>query len=191
MAEHIVSVASSLIPKVSPAEFITEAVPGRVLFCEGSYGISKAIEDFTHSPWSHVATVMWLPFGVWGVMEATAKHGVHAGLLDYYVNTYKGSLVLAQTPELSRDDFRALLATQYNLIDDEYDFAQEAEMVAHKLLPFFPVGPTKNEYFCSGLYCRGRAATQHPLQWTEKAMPSPEQVWLDPSIEPVCALVKG
>jgi hypothetical protein len=191
MAEHIDSIRSSAMPRVNKAEFYAQCRPGRVLFCEGNYEISRDIEAFTRSPFSHVATLLSFPFGRWGVLEATMHHGVHIGLLDYYVEKYNGDLAIAETPLLDGADVSALLETQFELIDDRYDVGQELSMVAHKLLRVYPIHVDRNEYFCSGLYEQGRKATRAPLLWKGPGMASPEQVWTDPSIVPVCALVKG
>jgi hypothetical protein len=191
VAQHIASVASSSIPKVSKTQFLAKCLPGMAIFCEGEYEISKAIEGFTDSPFSHVATVINLPvIQRWGVLEATKDHGVHIGHLDYYLDSYRGDLVLVNVPGFLRGDTTKLLQTQFDLIDDAYDIGLEVSMVAHKLCELYPLKQDKNEYFCSGLYEQGRKATSVPLKFAGPGMASPEQVWCDPSIVPVCALVK-
>lgn len=192
MAQHIDSVASSSIACVTKDEFLARCLNGMAILCSGQYDISKGIEKFTGSPWSHVATLIWIePAQAWGVLEATKGHGVHIGHLDHYLDTYNGDIVLTDVPELTIADKLTMLETQFALIDDGYDTEQEVSMVAHKLIKLFPVIEGKNELFCSGLYEVGRAKTSKPLLWRGPGMASPEQVWTDPSIVPVCALVKS
>jgi hypothetical protein len=192
VAQPINSIAISSIPKVSKDKFFQACQPGMPIFCQGRYGISVGIEKFTDSPFSHVATLIYFAeIQRWGVIEATKDHGVHIGHLDYYLDTYNGDLVLASTPALSAADYTKLMQTQFDLVDDAYDIGQEASMVAHKLCSAFPVHIDKNEYFCSGLYQQGRKATSLPLKFSGPGMATPEEVWTDPSIVPVCALVKG
>jgi hypothetical protein len=162
------------------------------ILCSGQYDISKDIEKFTGSPWSHIATLIWIAdLQEWGVLESTAAHGVHVGHLDHYLDTYNGDIVLVDCPDLTAADFLIMLQTQFDLLDEGYDKEQEASMVAHKLVKLFPVVEGKDKLFCSGLYEVGRAKTSKPLLWKGPGMASPEQVWTDPSIVPVCALVKS
>jgi hypothetical protein len=192
MAIHIESVAASSTPKFTKDQLLKCLMPGMVIFCEGEYDISKGIEAFTNSPFSHVATVLEVPsIQRLGVLEATKDHGVHIGKLDYYLDGYKGNIVLADAPALQFADITKLLQAQFDLIDDGYDIGQEVSMVAHRLISAFPVHVDKGEYFCSGLYQQGRKATSLPLKFSGPGMATPEDVWTDPSIVPICALVKG
>lgn len=190
MAQHIDSVKGSSIPKVDKAAFYAACKPGMPIFCQGEYPISLGIERFTASPFSHVATLFYLhAVDRWAVIEATKEHGVHVGHLDYYIDQYKGDLVLAATPALSDADYTALLQAQFDLVDDAYDTGQEISMVANKLF-HLPIRVGRKEFFCSGLYEEGRRSTSVPLAYSGPGMANPEQVWRDPSIVPVCALVK-
>lgn len=191
MAQHIDSVATSSIPRATRDEFLAKCRTGMVIFCQGKYKISEGIEWFTHSPWSHVGTLIWIEaLQEWGVLEATADHGVHIGHLDHYLDEYDGDIVLADAPELTESDIRIMLKKQFGLVGEGYDLRQEASMVAHKLIAEFPIVEGKHELFCSGLYEVGRAAIPAPLQFSGPGMASPEQVWTDPSIVPICAMVK-
>jgi hypothetical protein len=191
MAAHIESVASSNIPKVTKTAFYAACKPGMPIFCQGKYPISLGIEKFTGSPFSHVATLFYLDaVHRWAVLEATKDHGVHIGHLDYYTDTYDGDLVLCSTPSLQSADYGSLLTAQFDLVDDAYDTGQEVSMVAHKLISAVPVKVSRKEYFCSGLYEQGRRSTHLPLTYSGPGMANPEQVWCDPSIVPVCALIK-
>lgn len=192
MAQHIQAVKTSRIPQASKEEFYACAKSGMPIFCQGKYAISHAIEDFTGSPFSHVGTLIYFrEIDRWGVIEATKDHGVHIGHLSYYTDVYEGDIVLATTPALPFSDYDKLLAAQFDLLDDGYDTGQELSMVAHKLLRAYPICMGKHEFFCSGLYEQGRKATSLPLEYAGPGMANPEQVWTDPSIVPVCALVKG
>jgi hypothetical protein len=191
MAKHIDDIRTSGIPRVSRQEFYARAQSGMPIFCQGRYAVSHAIEGFTGSPFSHVGTLIYVKeIDRWGVLEATERHGVHVGHFSYYTDAYDGDLVLAATPQLGPSDYDGLLAAQFDLLDDGYDAGQELSMVAHKLVRAFPISVGKREYFCSGLYEQGRRATRLPLEYGGPGMASPEQVWTDPSIVPVCALVK-
>lgn len=100
MAAHIRSVAQSGISAVTKGELYEQIHPGDLLFCSGRETISRAIEDATASPWSHVLMV-WIagPWcRQWLTLEATFSKGVHVGVLADYVDHHDGDLVLPTAP---------------------------------------------------------------------------------------------
>jgi hypothetical protein len=109
MAAHIWSVAESGITTVTKGELYQQIRPGDLLFCSGREAISRAIEDATTSPWSHVLMV-WMagPWcEQWLTLEATFSKGVHVGVLADYVDCYDGDLVLANRLPLSQKMIQA------------------------------------------------------------------------------------
>ena len=192
MAQHIASVASSSIPKVSAAMFWSELRAGDLIFAEGMGRVIDAgIRAETGSCLTHVMAI-WLDGSIWTTLEATIDRGVHCDTFSDYVNNYDGSLVLARRPILTAADLRAQRDSMLDLLDSLYDWQQEAKIVAHKLLPFFPVNATKKEFYCSGLQYIGSLATDHPLQdcMTPGELPTPEDNWTDPTVVPICALTR-
>lgn len=191
MAEHIQSVAGSAIPKVTKGEFYQRILPGDLLFCWGSARISRVIEDLSGGP-SHVAQV-WLPgdwCGQWLVQEATFQHGVGDGLLADYVDRYPGDLVLARRSCLTQAMIRAELDRGFTLFDDRYDWLQEVSIAARKLIHALPLLQPKNELYCSGFQFAKSLATPFPLKRPLASMPTPEDNWTDPTVDPVCALLR-
>lgn len=192
MAQHIQSIASSSILRVTEAQFLDRCRTGMAIYCEGLYDISKGIEWFTGSPWSHIGTLVWVEaFQAWGVSEATDTHGVHMGHLKHYLETYNGNICLAATPVLDQTDVLTMLQTQFGMFDEGYDSTQEASMVGHRLCSALPIIEGSNKKFCSGLYQASRAKTKLPLQFKGPGAATPEDCWIDPATIPVCALVKA
>jgi hypothetical protein len=192
MARHIASIAGSDIPKVTVAEFWSQLRCGDKVFCEGMSGvIDSGIKFETGSCLTHVMQV-WLDGAVWTTLESTIDRGVHCDTFADYVNNYDGNLVIARRPALTDAMLRAERDAMLRLLDSHYDWKQEAEIAAHNLLPFFKVGATRKEYYCSGLQYVGSLATAYPLQAAKLAgeMPTPEDNWTDASVVAVCALVK-
>jgi hypothetical protein len=191
MAKHIDSIAASSIPKVTKTEFYEQIRWGDLLFCSGNGVIGQAIRDATHSPLSHVL-FCWLPAHAsqWLTLEATLQHGVHVGKLIDYVDNYDGDLVLARRPEVGDAQKFSELNVGFELLEDSYDWRQEVTTVAHKLLHFFPIDKPKGEYYCSGLMYAMSLASRFPLQNPGPELPTPEDNWTDPSVEPVCAMVR-
>jgi len=189
MAPHISSITEAGIAGVNKKEFYRSVRTGDLVFCCGRAGISRAIEDVTSSIFSHVL-MAWLPCDSdqWLTIESTVERGVHIGLLSSYVDDYEGDLFLARRPNLTAADLRKARDAGLQLLGDAYDWKQEVSMVGHKLLSRIPVEIPKNEYFCSGLQYIMSLATPFPLQRPGPNYPTPEDVWRDPTVVPVCAL---
>jgi len=194
MAQHIASIRNSGVTQVSKADFYSSLVWGDLLFCQGNYAISKGIEQITKSPLSHVLMV-WLPFpsSEWLTLEATSDKGVHIGRVADYVDKYNGDLILCRRPQLTVDQKLKALKFGFALLDDKYDARQEAKIVAHKLCHLYPVDASKNEYFCSGLMQQLGIYELAPFKTASipGEMDTPEDIFTDPSVEAVCALVKS
>ncbi len=192
MAQHIASVAGSGIPLATKAEFYAQLRWGDMLFCSGSGPVSRAIEDVTHSPFSHVL-FCWLPAhaGQWLTLEATLQRGVHVGRLSDYVDGYDGDLALARRPAVGDTQKFAELNAGFAVLEDAYDWRQEVSVVAHKLLACLPVVHPLGEYYCSGLMWWMSQASRSPLQMPGPELPTPEENWTDPSVVPVCARLRA
>lgn len=190
MAAHIKNIRESGIRQVTKEQFYQELQWGDLIFCQGNYLISKAIQMGTGSPFSHVL-MAWLPPSgrEWLTLESTASKGVHVGRLTEYVDIYNGDLVIARRT-LSTDDRFAALNTGFSVLEDAYDWQQEVSTLGHKLLKCLPVVQPQREYFCSGLQYLMSTATSIPLQNPGPSLPTPEQNWTDPSVVPVCAFIK-
>ena len=192
MAARISSVGGSQIARVAKAEFLAETRSGDLVFCCGRAAVSKAIEDVTHSIFSHVL-MTWLPpdADAWLTIESTFEHGVHVGLLSAYVEDYDGDLVLARRPVLDAAEIRKARDAGLRVLDDAYDWRQEVCIVGHRLLKSIPVEIPKREYFCSGLLYWMSLATAFPLRRPGVNYPTPEDLWVDPTVVAVCGLVRG
>jgi hypothetical protein len=193
MAQHIDTVASSSIPKVSQAEFMSAARPGDLVFCSGADGISIPIEKETGSPFSHVLQ-LWPPedCDLWLTLESTIEHGVHVGKWNEYFPGYNGDMVLCRRPSLSAQDIISIRDRFLTILDDGYNWKTEVGIAAHNLLKFLPVDNPKAEYYCSGAQYVASLAVAPGLQRpSELWLPTPEDNFTDPSVEAVCAILKG
>lgn len=189
MAAHILSANISGVRVLQPDAFLRAARTGDLLFCSGRNLIDKVIEGETDSPWSHVLMCWTTPAaGRWLTLEATFERGVHVGLLSDYIDRYDGDVVLARRPTLTESMIDAELARGFSLLDDTYDWQQEVSIAARKLCRALPLIEPQHELYCSGLQYVMSLATPHPLRRPDANMPTPEDLWCDPTVEPVCAL---
>lgn len=192
MADKIVSVAQSGIRAVSAAEMRATACNGDLLFCAGRNLIDKGIQCVTGGCYSHVLQI-WKPMFIDQplTIEATITHGVHVGLLDYYLSRYDGDLVLARRHVCDGNDVAAAINAGIALVDDPYNVGEEAQILCHKLIPWIEPQCGKGQYFCSALVNHMAMATAHPFAWAGPGDPTPEDLWIESSVEAVCKSVGG
>lgn len=135
--------------------------------------------------------MVWSPGGwarQWLTLEATLTRGVHVGLLADYVDHYDGDVALARRPKLTESTIEASLARGFELLDDSYDWMQEASIACRKLCAALPLIQPRGELYCSGLQYAMSLATPYPLQKPAASMPTPEDNWTDATVEAIGVL---
>ena len=189
MAIHIDNVESSGIRQVDKADFYEQLEWGDLIFCCGQEQISKDIEAITCSPFSHVL-MAWLPDGAtqWLTLESTFHRGVHVGKLSDYVDAYDGDLVMARRQVLTDGEKMSALNVGLSVLEDAYDWRQEVSIAAHRLIHAFPIERPQKEFYCSGLQYFMSLATPYPLRRPGANYPTPEDLWIDATVIPICAL---
>lgn len=189
MAIHIDNVKSSGIREVDKLEFYEQLHWSDLIFCCGREAISKEIEAITHSPFSHVL-MAWLPDGAtqWLTLESTFHRGVHVGKLSDYVDTYDGDLVMTRRTVLTDAEKMSALNVGLSVLGNAYDWQQEVSIAAHRLIHALPIERPQKEFYCSGLQYFMSLATPYPLRRPGVNYPTPEDLWIDPTVIPICAL---
>jgi hypothetical protein len=186
MAAHIDSVAKSGLPLVTAPELFQAMQPGDLFFCWGSPTISQAIEKFTGGP-SHVGKVWTYPTGPWLTLESEYGMGVRFGQFADYLH-YPGDIVLCRRP-LTITQIEAEIAFGSTLLDYKYDTIEFASLVARKLSTKFPLIQPAKELYCSGLQ-QAIAAVSVPYSVPDVPWATPEQLFTDPSVTAICAMLK-
>ncbi len=189
MAIHIDNVKTSGIRQVDKSEFYGQLKWGDLIFCCGQEAISQEIETVTRSPFSHVL-MAWLPDGAtqWLTLESTFHRGVHVGKLSDYVDAYDGDLVMARREVLTAAEKVSALDAGLGVLEDGYDWRQEVSIAAHRLVHALPIVRPQKEFYCSGLQYLMSLATRYPLRRPGANYPTPEDLWIDPTVIPICAL---
>lgn len=162
------------------------------MFCWGAEPISKAIECVAGGP-SHVLMIWVPPWSTqWLTLESTAQRGVHVGKFEDYVDGYNGDLVLCRRPSLTQPQIFEQLNIGFSLLDDRYDFIEEASIAVRKLgiLSKLPAIKPKNQLYCSGLI-QAISVSTVPYKTYGPDWNTPEQNFIDPSVETVCAKLKS
>jgi hypothetical protein len=195
MAPHVDSTADIFVPALSIPDFKAQLQHGDILICSGQEPISLAIERQTHSPWSHVGYVALFPGSEPLLVEAVFKFGVRASRLEAnYLGAYNGDVVLCRRTVglIPPEGHAAIVAKAISRLGDDYDWQSEIQQAAHNLCGFLPEHATLHKLYCSGLVQYGSTAWSNPLRAPNpNVMPSPEDIWTDPTVWPVCKLPKG
>jgi hypothetical protein len=193
MADHVDSPSSIFVPALSVEDFKAQLQHGDILFCSGRGCISNAIERATHSPWSHVGYVALFAGLEPLLIEAVFRFGVRSSRLEAnYLGPYDGDVVLCRRSVglISPEGQAAIVAKAMTRLGDGYDQESEIQQAAHKLCGFLPEHSTLHKIYCSGLVQYGSTAWSNPLQIPNPdVMPSPEDIWTDPTVWPVCKLI--
>jgi hypothetical protein len=189
---------TTLVPKVSKADFIAALQPGDAVYCWGNERISKIIEKVAGGP-SHVLTA-WHPWpsAPWLTLEATfpdlsneGDSGVHTGLLlQDYINGYDGNLVLTRRPVVTPEQILAELNTGLAELGLSYNWKTEVSIAARKVIPFLKPIEENRQLFCSGLRQKMCLLTV-PYDVPGPDPATPEQCYTDASTEAVCVSMFG
>jgi hypothetical protein len=193
MANHVDTVSDVWVPALSVADFKAQLQHGDALMFAGNGAISRAIQGETKSPWSHIGTVIFTPFYPEPLfLEAVFPQGViFSRLYDKYLGVYDGDIVLCRRV-LPKEGIDAIIAKGISRIGCGYDWQSEVEQAAHKLFGFLPEHATEGELYCSGEFWYMSTAWTPPIHRPNlKVMPSPEDIWTDPTVIPNCKLLKG
>ena len=110
------------------------------------------------------------------------------GKLSDYVDAYDGDLVITRRPVLTTAEKMSALNVGLSVLEDAYDWRQEVSIAAHSLVHALPIERPQKEYYCSGLQYFMSLATSHPLRRPGTNYPTPEDLWMDPTVIPICAL---
>lgn len=186
MANPIHSIKDSGIPKVSRDDFLLKAKSGDLVFCSGNVWISRKIESETNSIFSHVLQLN-NDNNYWLALESTFEHGTGVARFGDYLYDYPGEIVLTRRPRLTDLEIIAVRQKFYEIIDTPYNWRTEVGMACHNILKVLPVINPKNEYYCSASQWYASQAASPPLQRpSELYLPTPEDNWEDPTVEPIC-----
>lgn len=189
MAEHIRQVRGSAIPAVAKDDFWSSLREGYLLFCSGRAAISDAIEDATHSPWSHVAMVVRI-YDQWCVLEAVFGHGVTFTPIWQYIDRYDGDLVLCKRVVNGADvNQGAAILKGIELLGRDYAVAGLVKEGLHRIFTALPAEMNDRQCYCSGLQWLMSQSTPYPFPSPKGGAPAPEDEYVDPTVIPVCALL--
>ena len=177
------------IPILTPAAAVAVVEDADLFFCCGTEPISDAIHTITGSPISHVG-FLYREQNAVETLESTFTDGVHIGSGSGYLNLGDGACIVARLQDITPEEAEAILKKADTLIGRHYQVGEELEMALHSIIPFMRVKPEWDELFCSGFVEEVLYGTKWPIPLDKSGgNATPVDVWLQPYVIPVCAVV--
>ncbi len=124
-------------------EFRPELRSGDLIFTSGDYLISKTIQKFTNSPWSHVGIIFHIDsIDRILLLESVEDMGVRFAPLSKYLSDYedgkpyKGRIILARCNDINRAAVADLARFGIDELTRPYDKDEIAKIIARISLGF-------------------------------------------------------
>ncbi|MBG3875898.1 hypothetical protein FVW20_02360 [Desulfovibrio oxamicus] len=158
---------------------------GDLFFTSGNYLISKAIQEVTNSPWSHVGIIFVIPsIDRVLLLESVEDMGVRFAPLSKYLSDYEGKapykgMIVTATVSGVEDTVLATLAQKgVDQLTRPYDKAEIGRILARVILGKGKLRRDK-EYICSELVYECFINAGISLHANPKGFVSPEDIWQD------------
>lgn len=158
---------------------------GDLFFTSGNYLISKAIQEVTNSPWSHVGIIFVIPsIDRVLLLESVEDMGVRFAPLSKYLSDYEGKapykgMIVTATVSGVEDTVLATLAQKgVDQLTRPYDKAEIGRILARVILGKGKLRRDK-EYICSELVYECFINAGMSLHANPKGFVSPEDIWQD------------
>lgn len=195
MAAHVESKEIKVLQVTPYQQMRSKLKSGDLLFASGDYLISKAIQKFTVSPWSHVGIVFKLErLDRILLLESVEDIGVRFAPLSKYLTDYedgkpyKGRVVLARCKDVDSEMVRSLAKFGINGLTRPYDKDEIAKIMARIALGLGKKERDR-EYICSELVYECFSSAGKEFGYNPKGFIGPEDVWVDEQVSLVCRIL--
>ena len=189
MAIHMTKAELAALPIASYASLRDDLRSGFLLFASGEYLVSKAIQHFTESPWSHVGILLVIPaIDRVLLLESVEDMGVRLAPLSKYLTDYedgrpyRGALAVARPRGLTAAMAQTLTSFGIDELTRPYDPDEIGKIVARIAL-----GRGKRErdreYICSELVYECFSRAGYEFTYDGRGFISPENIWTDTDVE--------
>jgi hypothetical protein len=195
MAQHM-SLKEVKALAVKPYQAIRTILhSGDLLFTSGDYLVSKAIQQCTDSPWSHVGIIFRIDtIDRMLLLESVEDMGVRFAPLSKYLSDYenkkpyKGRVVIARCEDIHKEITKGLAQYGVDELTRPYDKDEIAKIVARIAL-----GISRKEcdrkYICSELVYECFSEAGREFEYDPRVFISPENIWLDPHVEMIARIL--
>ncbi len=188
MSKPLSVIEVTALPVQSYAALRPTLKSGDLLFCSGTYAVSRLIEEATQSPWSHVALVLRAEkLNRLLLLESVEDFGVRMAPLSKYLKNYQdgkpydGPLVLARCSQVTDANLTAIAQFGVDQLTRPYGNEEIGELVARIALGMGRKTATSG-YICSELVEACLKAGGIVVQPGAGGFTTPENVWRDPTV---------
>ena len=190
MATHIKDQKELKAIQVTPYKnFRPKLKSGDLLFTSGRYFVSKAIQHFTNSPWSHVGIILHVKaIDRVLLLESVEDMGVRFAPLSKYVldyehgKPYRGILVVARPSGVTREIVTKLAQHGTDELTRPYD-KDEIVKIFTRIVLGIGKKERDREYICSELVYECFANAGYKFTYDPKGFISPENIWVDKRVK--------
>jgi hypothetical protein len=169
---------------------------GDLFFASGRYIVSKLIQKFTDSPWSHVAIVVRLvDLDRVLLLESVEDTGVRIVPLSKYLDDYdsdgkpyNGWLALARPKNVDLDIMKELAQFGADELGRPYDKDELATIASRIALGIGRKGKKDRTYICSELVQACFANANYYFPGDDRGFISPENIWVDSRVDSMCRI---
>lgn len=182
--------------KITPYEKIRQSLEtGDLLFASGEYLLSKLIQKFTNSPFSHIGII----FPIKSLervllLESVEDYGVRFAPLSKYLKDYKngkpykGMIIFARVEGLDKEKMAEIAKFGLDELTRKYDKEEIARIVSRIALNKGKKIRDR-EYICSELVfeCFLRAKTE--FAYDKRGFISPENIWQDSRVKMIARVL--
>ena len=157
-----------------------------IMFAVGKHWISKGIQRWTKSPWSHIGLIFWIQNRI--IVFESVDHGVRAIPLSTLVRQTPGEIVIGRSTWM--DSNKANLTSQAAIdnLGVPYDWALLSGIMWRI---FWGKGKKADNaaFICSELVEKCFEDAGYQFQYDKRGFITPENIWCDKSVEVVGRLV--
>jgi hypothetical protein len=186
MAAHLTPDQLRELPVTPYAQVRAQIPPGALFFAAGTYAISRLIQQFTNSPWSHVGILFWSKsLDRVLLLESVEDTGVRFAPVSKYLDDYeddqpyRGSLVIAQADGVDEALERQVAAFGVDQLTRPYDKEEIAEIALRIALKIGRKPDSGRKFICSELVQACFASAGYVFPLGPGGFISPEDIWTD------------
>jgi hypothetical protein len=190
MAERLSPDGLARLEKRDYAKLRPDLRSGDLLFAAGNYPLSRVIQKFTDSVWSHVGVVLRAEtIRRVLLLESVEDVGVRLIPLSKYLDDYEndgkgydGALVLARPENVTAELVTRIGEFGADQLGRPYDKDALIDIVMRIVFNQGRPGHPERRYICSELVQACFAAGGYPFPANAKGFISAEGIWRDPRV---------
>ena len=157
-----------------------------IMLCKGTQWISKGIQRWTKSPWSHVGLILWTNDRI--VVVESVDHGVRAITLSSLIRQNPSEIVVCRCNWVNSERAIEIAKSAIDYLGIPYDWHHILEIMwritwgkGRKL--------DNNKFICSELVAECFDDAGYSFQYDKRGFVTPENIWCDNSMEVIGRLM--